>query len=88
MLWGLLLVERGDRWEPAKPSPDAALPRAYALMKLTLLPFRLTWAKSHDGKSVLVPTRPGADGSPAAIVVKPEPTVLAKLRAGDVQGGV
>lgn len=86
LLWALSLIERDKEWEAAKPSPNAELPRAYALMKLTLLPGRLVWAKSPNGDPVLRLNRPGAEEIPAGIAVKPEPAILAKLRAGDVQG--
>ena len=86
LLWGLSLVDRGAEWEPPTSSGPMELPRAYALMKLTLLPGRLRWEPALNGDAVLRLTRPSADETPSGIAVKPEPAIAAKLRAGDVQG--
>ncbi|AMV26281.1 hypothetical protein VT84_17925 [Gemmata sp. SH-PL17] len=86
LLWGLSLVERGEERELPTAGGPTGLPRAYALMKLTLLPGRLRWEPALNGDAVLRLTCPSADETPSGIAVKPEPAIAAKLRAGDVQG--
>jgi CRISPR-associated protein Csx17 len=86
LLWGLSLVERGTEWEVPKSGADAELPRGYALMKLTLLPGRLSWKPLPNGESVMRLHRRGGSEAPSGVVVKPEAAILAKLRAGGVQG--
>ena len=65
---------------------QAELPRAYAITKLTLLPGRLRWEPTPGGDAVLQLKRASADEPANGIAVKPEPAIVAKLRAGDVQG--
>src|SRR5262249_40042424 len=79
--WGLSLVERGEEWEAAKANLDAELPRAYALIKLTMLPGKLEWEPSGDGHRFIL-RQPRSDEK----ILKPELAIPAKLRAGDVQG--
>ncbi|MDY3556149.1 type I-U CRISPR-associated protein Csx17 [Gemmata sp. JC717] len=86
LLWGLSLVDRGAEWELPISGGPVAVPRAYALMKLTLLPGRLRWEPGLNGDTVLRLSRPSVDEAPSGIAVKPEPAIAAKLRAGDVQG--
>ena len=86
LLWGLSVVEPGNEWELSMSDADAELSRAYALLKLTLLPGRLEWAKSPNGDSVLRLNRTQTDEALSGVAVKPEPGIPAKLRAGDVQG--
>lgn len=86
LLWGLSLIERGTEWEVPQLGTDTELPRAYALMKLTLLPGRLGWEKSPNGDPVLRLKHPGVKEAPSGVIVKPEPAIPAKLRAGDVHG--
>jgi CRISPR-associated protein Csx17 len=86
LLWGLSLVEPGSEWEVPKSGTDAELPRAYALLKLTLIPGRLEWAKSPNGEPLLRLNRPGTSHSLSGIAVKAEPAIPAKLRAGEVHG--
>jgi CRISPR-associated protein Csx17 len=85
LLWGLMLIDPNQAKRSKSPRGDASvLPSAYALLKLTLLPGRLEWTE-HAGEMVLRLKRTGADEEPTGIVVKPEPAIMAKLRAGDVQ---
>ena len=86
LVWGLSLVERTRESEVSMTGVDAELPRAYALLKLTLLPGRLVWANSPNGDPVLRLNRSGSDDAMAGVAVKPELAIPAKLRAGDVQG--
>jgi CRISPR-associated protein Csx17 len=86
LLWGLSLVERDVQHEEPERMSDAELPRAYALLKFTLLPNRLEWFKPDGGEPVLRVNSPRLGDAPGGVIVKPEPAVLAKLRAGDVQG--
>lgn len=84
LLWGLSLVECDTESEPHRG--DAALPRAYALLKLTLLPGKLDWFPRPNDAPGLRLNRPRANELVPGVAVKPEPAILAKLRAGDVQG--
>jgi CRISPR-associated protein Csx17 len=87
LLWGLMLIDSGkvpkDFRRPQRPPsrPDA-LPSAYALLKLTLLPFRVKWSPGN-AEVVLRRPEPGEDDS--GILVKPEPAILGNLQAGIVQ---
>jgi CRISPR-associated protein Csx17 len=83
LLWGLCLVERGTSWEIPSVEPTA-LPRPYALLKLTMLPGRLEWSTSGD--PVLRLNRPALGDTASGVSVRPEPAIPARLRAGDVQG--
>ncbi|WP_020476146.1 type I-G CRISPR-associated protein Cas8g1/Csx17 [Zavarzinella formosa] len=96
LIWGLSLVDRAKRPQPSdnadeakRPQPnneeDAELPRSYALLKLCFLQGRLEWTKGKD-ESILRINSPWRRDVSAGVIVKPEPTILAKLRAGDVQG--
>ena len=86
LLWGLSLVDCGSAREVSKSGTDAELPRAYALMKLTLLPGRLDRTGSPNGDSVLRVSRPPPGDALSGVAVKTEPAIPAKLRAGDIQG--
>ena len=86
LLWGLSLVECDVHHEEPERVSDAELPRAYALLKLTLLPNRLEWFNPHGRDPVLRINSPRLGDAPGGVVLKPEQAVLAKLRAGDVQG--
>ncbi len=72
LLWGAALIRQRNDW----PRPQAArgtvvpIPRAYALLKLLFLPEHLA-LKSRDGT-----------GPP----VRPEPGIVARLRASDLRG--
>lgn len=57
------------------------LPRAYALLKLALLPGSLRWRNG-----VLHVSRSDPGDAAGGTAVKPESAIPAKLRAGDVQG--
>jgi CRISPR-associated protein Csx17 len=85
LLWGLMLVnpKNADRAQPHDNYPPM-LSRAYALLKLTLLPGRLEWA-DRNGAMVLRLIRGQADEGHAGTPVKPEPTILARLQAADVR---
>jgi CRISPR-associated protein Csx17 len=85
LLWGLSLIDRGQEWVPPPLGGRAVLPRAYAITKLTLLPGRLQWAAAIRSNAVLQLKRASTDDT-SGVAVKPEPTIAAKLRAGDVQG--
>jgi CRISPR-associated protein Csx17 len=86
LLWGISLVERDGESEEAQGRSDFELPRAYSLIKLTLLPRPVEWRKSPNGEPMLWLSRPGSEGEPAGVAVKPEPAAFARLRAADVQG--
>ena len=86
LLWGLTLVERGNQLETPENATEKALPRAYALLKLTLLPGRLEWIRPQNSQPVLRINTPTRGDSPGGLIVRPEPAIPAKLRAGDVQG--
>ena len=87
LLWGLSLIGVDVHQEiPDQISDVAELPRAYALLKLTLLSGRLEWANVHHHDPVLRINAPQLGDTPGGVAVKPEPAILAKLRAGDVQG--
>lgn len=85
LLWGLSLLERHDQQEESVSTTEAELPRAYALLKLTLLQGKLEWA-SCGPESVLRINTPSLGDTPGGEAVKPELAILAKLRAGDAQG--
>src|SRR5262249_15961393 len=85
LIWGLSLVERDGHQEEPVSTNEAELPRAYALLKLTLLQGKLEWA-SAGPESVLRINTPRLGANPGGVAVKPEPAILAKLRAGNVQG--
>jgi CRISPR-associated protein Csx17 len=86
LLWGLTLVERGNRWESPAQNPEPQLPRTYALLKLTMLPGRLEWFTPPGRDPVFRMNRPDLGDTISGVTVKPEPAILANLRAGDVQG--
>jgi CRISPR-associated protein Csx17 len=87
LLWGLVLIdgtkvtrELGLPRRP--PSQPETLPSAYALLKLTLLPFPVKWVPGND---TVYLRRPEPDEEGSGIVVKPEPAILGNLLAGNVQ---
>jgi CRISPR-associated protein Csx17 len=81
LLWGLMLVESRGRLK-AKPVADRTpLPSAYPLLKLTLMPQKLKW-DAWDGNAIRLRF---ARTSEEGISVKPEPAILANLRAGQIQ---
>lgn len=86
LLWGLSLIQRGDEWEVPRFSTGTELPRAYALMKLTLLPGQLNWVKSPNGDPILRLSRPKGESAPLGVVVNAEPAIFAMLRAGNARG--
>ncbi len=86
LLWGLSLVECGKERDIPNSSLEMSVPRAYAILKLTLLPGHLEWVRSQGGDAVLRLNRPNAGNAPVGTVVKSEPAIPAKLRAGNVQG--
>jgi CRISPR-associated protein Csx17 len=85
LLWGLSLVECDNEVAAARSDEEARLPRAYALLKLTLLGGRLEW-KPHGRDSLLRINTPKLGDALGGVAMKPEPSIPAKLRAGDVQG--
>ena len=86
LIWGLSLIDHPEFKLPAER--DAAeLSRAYALLKLTLLPGKLEWfSRPNDAPGLRLNCPRNKDESVSGVAVKPEPAILAKLRAGDVQG--
>jgi CRISPR-associated protein Csx17 len=87
LLWGLMLIDATklarDVERPRRlPSRAETVPSLYALLKLTLLPFRVKWAPGPDAV-VLRRPEPGEEDS--GIVVKPEPAILGNLQAGNIQ---
>ena len=83
LLWGLILVDPKEATAGnSLPTSDFFIPRAYALLKLALLPWKVEW-KTQKGNVRLVVSEPGRAGG---IAIKPEAAILAKLRASDVQG--
>lgn len=85
LIWGLSLIgDEAKRDEPART--EAELPRAYALLKLTLLPGKLEWWKNGDISGLRLNRPRRTDDNVPGTAVKPEPAIPAKLRAGDVRG--
>lgn len=81
LLWGLSLIESANQQDSL--TVEVALPRAYALLKLTFLPGRLEWVPLRGVWHLrLNRIRTGQD---VAGIVRPEPAIAAKLRAGDLQ---
>lgn len=83
LLWGLMLVDPPTRSQPAPRSERVdvdALPPVYCLLKLLFLPRDL--AVSHAQGKVVWNLSPGAQSGTRRI--RPEPTILALLRAGRV----
>jgi CRISPR-associated protein Csx17 len=85
LIWGLSLVECDGQRGAADPG-DTPLPSVYALLKLTLLPGRLEWCRSGASEPVLRINTPRLGDVPGGVAVRPEPAILARLRAADVQG--
>ncbi len=87
LLWGLMLIDAEkvtkDLRRPQLPQfrPDT-LPCAYALLKLTLLPFKLKWS---PGNIEVTLRRPERDEEDSGIAIRPEPAMLANLLAGNIQ---
>ena len=79
LIWGFSLVDVPSRSDPVRPIEEEPLPRAYALLKLTLLPGMLAWERSGDGVAL---RHSMTDG----LRVHPEAAILARLRGGDVGG--
>jgi CRISPR-associated protein Csx17 len=87
LLWGLMLIDAAkvpkNFKRPQLPhSRPETLPSAYALLKLTLLPFGVKWAPGNDAVYL---RRPEPDNEDSGIMVKPEPAILGNLQAGNVQ---
>src|SRR5262249_29202130 len=87
LLWGLMLIDATklprDLERPRHPpSPAETLPSLYALLKLTLLPFRVKWAPGLDA---MVLRRPEPAEEDSGIIVKPEPAILGNLEAGNIR---
>jgi CRISPR-associated protein Csx17 len=85
LLWGLALINGDTEKAETANEPADQLPRAYALLKLTLLPGRLEWYPAGNRVHLRI-NRPSFGDTPAGIAVKPEPAILGKLRMGDVPG--
>jgi CRISPR-associated protein Csx17 len=81
LLWGLMLVDSRRQLKPKPVAERTPLPSVYALLKLTLLPRKLKW-DAWDGNVVRLRfARTFEEG----ISAKPEPAILANLRAGQIQ---
>jgi CRISPR-associated protein Csx17 len=89
LLWGLVLVDQPSARAERTAAPDSEfappLSRAYALLKLSLLPGRLAWVPSGT-RVVLRHVRSLESGIANSVRVRPEPSMLARLRAGDTAG--
>ncbi len=86
LVWGLMVVNRRGYARPLVHAGDSVIaPRAYALLKLTLMPGRLEWVE-HAGKARLRLNGPDEGEAATGVAVKPEPAILARLRTGDVTG--
>jgi CRISPR-associated protein Csx17 len=87
LLWGFALAEAPTKGAAVAPvrgdGPADPLPRAYALLKLTLLPGRIGWLAA--GERIVLRHFRKADGE-EGVAVRPDPAMLARLRAGDVSG--
>ncbi len=87
LLWGFALAEAPTKGAAVVPvrgaGPADPLPRAYALLKLTLLPGRIGWVAAGE-RTVLRHFRRSDDEE--GVTVRQEPAMLARLRAGDVAG--
>jgi CRISPR-associated protein Csx17 len=87
LLWGLMLLNeakttRDFRQRPRASSEAELVPRAYALIKLTLLPFPVKWV---PGGNTVVLRRVDPSEHESGLVVKPEPAILGNLQAGNLQ---
>lgn len=79
LLWGSILVEQTGPVTRPPPSADSSLPpRAYALLKLLFLPRRLVIEGEGDRRRA----RPARRDERGGIRIRPEPAILALLRAG------
>ena len=81
LIGGLSLVELAADERRTSIREDAELSRAYALIKLTLLPGKIEWRPDGD-RARLTLRQPRHDER----ILTCEPASLARLRAGDVQG--
>ncbi len=77
LLWGLMLVD--PRGQSVREQPRD-LPSVYALLKLLFLPRTLVASQAADGGTKLRLANEGERG----IRIRPEPAILALLRAGRV----
>jgi CRISPR-associated protein Csx17 len=84
LVWGMMLTRAGAFTTPRRQS-DArdSLSRSYAILKLTLLPGRLSWAQ-YNSKPVLRLSTRDEDDATSSVAVKPEPAIFTKLEAGSV----
>jgi CRISPR-associated protein Csx17 len=84
LLWGLMLVNpQSHHARAASAGESSVLPRVYGVLKLTLLPGRLEWAQRASGVALRL-NSPDAGEAAGGVAVKPEPAILARLRAGRV----
>jgi CRISPR-associated protein Csx17 len=87
LLWGLLLAERlsdeANDFRTTDARDGDPVPRAYALLKLAVLPGRITWKDGSKGAVLRHTLRADTEG---AVAVHPEAAMLARLGAGDVAG--
>ncbi len=96
LIWGLSLIDyrqamklvrreaerkRRQQPEPRHRHPRPALSRDYALTKLTLLGAPIGWRR--EGKNVRLRVGAVRDTASPGVLVKHEPAILARLRAGD-----
>jgi CRISPR-associated protein Csx17 len=85
LIWGLSLVNAERAPDEPQRGNYAELPSVFALLKLTLLPGRLEF-KPYRGEMVLRINSPELGDPHGGVAIKPEPAILAKLRAADIQG--
>lgn len=79
LIWGLMLIDdRGNRSQNRQGVDAVVAPRAYALLKLLFLPRPLVVQRTADGRMFARLLRNNEQGG---IVVRPEPSILALLRA-------
>jgi CRISPR-associated protein Csx17 len=82
LIWGLILVNQYGVKVSTRPSQfenDCLPPRAYALLKLLFLPRPLVIDRRNDGTNRV---RLAGSNEAGGIRIRPEPSILARLRAG------
>jgi len=83
LLWGLMLVENnnsGSRQESRQSQPhDLWPPSVYCLLKLLFLPRALIAERREENRVIWRLARPGEKGTHR---IRPEPAILALLKAG------
>ena len=84
LIWGLALVGNQTSFRPSPyHDEEFILPRAYALLKLTLLPGSLEWEEHHGVMALQLRQSSGGE-TPTGVSVRPEPATLAQLLVGHI----